>query len=161
MVEATDVHPFRAAWETRDLVAWADALAPDVVADSPMLTTPFAGRDTVVELYSVLFETLADFQINHELGDGDARAFFWHATAGNRRIEGVDLVRINEAGKVCQITVWIRPLVAIAAFGSAVAPPLAAKRDRLRGQLARLISAPLRWVMALVDLIAPRLVKTS
>lgn len=154
----SDLHPFRAAWETRDLEGWASALAPDVVAYSPMLTAPFAGRETVVELYGVLFEALDDFEITHELANGDWRAFFWRATAGHRRIQGADLIRIDDVGKVTELTVLIRPLVDIAAFGSAVGPPLAGKRGPVRRLLVQLISLPLRWMMIVVDVVAPRLV---
>jgi SnoaL-like domain len=154
-----DVHPFRNAFQTRDLDAWSDALADDVVAHSPIFTTPFAGRDSVLELYSVLFEALGDFEITDELANGDSRAFFWHADLGRRKIQGVDLVRVDRQGKIAEITVLIRPLVDIAAFGSTVGPPLARKRGAIRGVLVRLISAPLGWMMALVDAIAPRMVQ--
>jgi hypothetical protein len=49
-----DLHPFRALWETRDLDAFADALAPSVVLHSPILEAPFNGREAVIELYDVL-----------------------------------------------------------------------------------------------------------
>jgi hypothetical protein len=39
------IHPFRAFWETGDLGAWIDALEPDVELQSPVLTTPFRGRE--------------------------------------------------------------------------------------------------------------------
>lgn len=152
------VHPFRAAWETRDLAAWTEALAPDVVAYSPMLTAPFKGADTVAELYGVLFQTLGEFEITNEFAEGDASAFFWCADLGARRIQGADLVRVDEHGKVVEVTVLIRPLVDIAAFGSAVGPPLASKRGPVRGFLARLVGFPLQMLMSFVDAVAPRLV---
>ena len=155
---AGDVHPFRAVWETHDLEAWTGALASDVVAYSPMLTTPFEGVDTVVELYGVLFEALGEFEITHEFIDRGSSAFFWRANLGARRIRGVDLLQVDQRGKIVEISVWIRPLVDIAAFGSAVGPRLARKRGPVRALLARVVGAPLGMIMALVDAVAPRLV---
>jgi SnoaL-like domain len=156
--KAPEVHPFRAVWETHDLAAWTKALAPDVVAYSPMLTTPFKGVNTVAELYGVLFEALGEFEITHEFIDGGSSAFFWRANLGARRIRGVDLLQVDEGGKIVEISVWIRPLVDIAAFGSAVGPRLARKRGPVRAFLARVVGAPLGMILALVDVVAPRLV---
>jgi hypothetical protein len=155
---AADVHPFRAVWETHDLEAWTDALASDVVAYSPMLTTPFKGADTIAELYGVLLEALGEFEITHEFKAGESSAFFWRANLGARRIQGVDLLQVDERGKITELSVWIRPLVDIAAFGSAVGPRLARKRGPVRALLARVVGAPLGMILGLVDAIAPRLV---
>ena len=155
---AADVHPFRAVWESHDLEAWTDALASDVVAYSPMIKTPFKGADTVAELYGVLFETLGEFEITDEFIGGESSAFFWRANLGARRIQGVDRLQVDERGKIVEISVWIRPLVDIAAFGSAVGPRLARKRGPVRAFLARVVGAPLGMILALVDAIAPRLV---
>jgi hypothetical protein len=153
-----DVHPFRAVWETHDLEAWTEALASDVVAYSPMLKTPIDGVDTVAELYGVLFEALGEFEITQEFTDGWSSAFFWRANIGTRRIQGVDLLQVDQRGKIIEISVWIRPLVDIAAFGSAVGPRLARKRGPVRAFLARVVGAPLGMILALVDALAPRLV---
>jgi hypothetical protein len=159
MPDSMDVHPFRTAFRTRDLDAWSDTLGADVVAHSPIFKSPFVGRETVVELYGVLFDALGNLEITDELANGDSRAFFWRADVGHRKVQGADLLRVDADGKIVEITVLIRPLVDIAAFGSAVGPPLARKRGRVPAILVKLISAPLGWMMALVDVIAPRLVQ--
>lgn len=125
-----DVHPFRAAWQTRDLDVWIDSLAPDVVLHSPIIQSPFEGREAARELFAVLFERLGDFEITHEFAAGDSHAFYWRATGAGRRIEGTDLIRTNQDGKIDEITVFMRPLVSIGAFAVAVGPALAASRGR-------------------------------
>jgi hypothetical protein len=158
MSATSDIHPFRAAWQTRDLDAWANELSPDVVAYSPMLTMPFAGRETLVELYGVFFQHFEDFEITHEFQDGEWSAFFWTATAKSRTFQGSDLIRLNAEGKVVEVTVLIRPLVGIAAFGAATGPPIARRRGILWAFLTRLISTPLGLLMRLVDVVAPVIV---
>jgi hypothetical protein len=150
-------HPFRSAWETRDLDAWMDALTPDVVLHSPVIRTPFVGREAAAELYGVLFETLGRVELTHEFTSGDTHAFFWLADAAGTRIEGADLLRFNDRGKIYEVRVLIRPLVGIGAFAAAAGPPLARRRSRARGLVLELLTVPLRWMFAAVDLIASRL----
>jgi hypothetical protein len=156
-----DAHPYRLAWQTRDLDAWADALAPDVVMNSPVFRAPFEGRDAAVELFGVLFDALGPVTITHEFADGDSRVFFWHADIGGRDVAGLDLIRSDEHGEICEITVLIRPLVGIAVFAAAVGPPLAAKRGRLRGLVVRLLTAPLTLMFAVIDRVASRLTQLA
>src|SRR3954464_5925424 len=83
-------HPFRRAWETRDVDAWAAALADDVVVHSPVITSPFAGRAAVRELYEVLFAAFGRVDIFAELTGGDARMFSWRGEMGGRLVAGED-----------------------------------------------------------------------
>lgn len=152
------VHPFRALWLTRDLDRWTQALAPDVLLHSPVFSALFEGRDAAIELYSVLLDKLVGFEITHEFREGDFDVFFWHADIGRAGgIEGVDLIRSDEHGKVCDVKVMIRPLANIAIFADAVGPPLAAKRGRLRGLLVGLLSMPLVPLFIIVERVASRL----
>jgi hypothetical protein len=154
-----DVHPYRAAWLTRDLDTWAQALAPDVVLHSPILSAPFEGRADAIELFGVLFDELGEVQITDELSDGDVHAFFWHVQIGAKSVEGVDLLRCNERGEISEIRVLIRPLPDIALFAAAIGPALAAKRTPIRGLLARLMILPLRAILTLADTISARLIQ--
>jgi hypothetical protein len=49
MPSAVADHPFRAAWATRDLDAWIEALSPDIVLRSPVVRGPFRGRSAAAE----------------------------------------------------------------------------------------------------------------
>lgn len=151
-------HPFRTAWRTRNLDEWIDGLSADVVLHSPVVRKPFRGRSAARELYGVLFETLGEVEITSELTSTDnTRAFFWQADVGGRRIEGTDLLRYDEHGKVAEITVMIRPLVSIAIFASAIGSPLAAKQSATRSALGRLLTLPLKGIFTLIDVTASRL----
>lgn len=150
-------HPYLTAWRTRDLDRWGDALAPDVVMHSPILRRPFAGREAAVELFGVLFDVLEEVEITGGFVEGDSHVFFWKANVGVSRIEGVDLIRSNQEGKICEIKVMIRPLVDIATFAAAIGPPLAAKRGAGRALLLRFLSLPLRAILLAADAVASRL----
>jgi hypothetical protein len=151
-------HPFRAFWETGELGVWIDAMAPEVVLHSPLITAPFRGRRSAAELYGVLFDRLDGFEAVDEFSTGPSYVCFWRADVGGRRIEGADFIRSNAQGKIDEVRVLIRPLVSIAAFAQGVGPPLAAKQGRLRGVLVGLFNIPFRFVAVLTDVVAPRLV---
>ena|SRR5947209_8105756 len=152
-------HPFKTAWRTRDIYSWTDALAPDVVAHSPLLKAPFKGRETVAALYRVFFAEFGELRVTDEFGDGHTHAFFWRADVKGRVVEGADLVRSNEAGEVIEIRVLIRPLVDIATFAAATGGPIARQSGRLRGVFARALTTPLKGFLALTDAVATRIVR--
>jgi hypothetical protein len=154
-----DDHPFRAAWRTRELDTWIEALSQEVVLHSPVVRTPFRGRAAATELYGVLFEIFGEVVITGELADADSHAFFWQASIGGRVIEGADLLRYDEQGKIAEVRVLIRPLVDIATFAAAIGPPLAARRSPVRGALVRLLMLPLKGLLSIADIVASRLIE--
>jgi hypothetical protein len=153
-------HPFRAAWRTRDLDAWIEALSLEVVLHSPVIRTPFRGRSAAKELFGVLFTEFGEMGIVSEFAGADSHAFFWQADVGGRRIEGADFLSYDEDGKIAAISVLIRPLVDIAVFASAIGPPLAARRSPSRGVLVRLLTLPLRLILTAADSVASRLIQS-
>jgi hypothetical protein len=150
-------HPYRTAWETRDLGGWLAALSEDVVLNSPLLRSPFVGRAAAAELFAVLFSRLERVEITHESAADDVHVFAWRAEARGRPVEGADFIRRGADGLIEEITVFIRPLVALGDFGAAVGPALARERGRGRAALSLLLSPALRLVLALSDAAASRL----
>jgi len=153
-----DEHPFRAAWRTRDVDTWVDALSPDVVLRSPVVTGPFRGRAAARELFGVLFATFGELEVTDELRDGSTHAFFWRGELAGRSIEGADLLRYDAEGKVVEISVLIRPLLSTAVFASAIGPRLASRYGCARGVIVRLLTLPITAMLALADVLAPRLI---
>lgn len=160
--DPVEVHPYRMLWQTHDLDAWADALTPDVTIYSPIFRADslFSGREVAIDLYGVLLDVLVGLKITSELHDDDLSVFSWHAEiGGGDGVEGVDFVRSDKHGKVCEIKVMIRPLVGIAVFAKAVGPLVAAKRGKLRGPVVRMLTLPLPAMFAAIDKIALVLLK--
>ncbi len=156
---STSRHPYRHFWETEDLRMWEEALAPDVVIHSPILSSPFLGRAAAVELFGVLLEALDDFELGHESADSGRHVFSWSAMVSGRKIEGCDFIAMGDDDRISEITVLIRPLVGIGAFASAMGPPLAARRSVFRAVLARVMSVGLRGFLALADATSTWLVR--
>ena len=152
-------HPFRVALRTRDLDAWMQELSPEIKVLSPFTSAPLAGLATARVLFGILFETLGEVKLTNEYADADSHAFFWQGYIGGRTIESVVRLRYDEHGKVAEIKVLIRPLVALVVFASVVAPQLAATRGPTRGVLVRLATIPLKVIVTLIDNAASRFVR--
>ena len=107
---------FRAAVESGDIGAVTELLAADIVFHSPVTFHPFVGRDTVVGLLEQVAQVFEDFRYTDELQTGDAHALIFRATVGDRELEGLDLLRFDEQGLICDFTVMLRPLSGLIPF---------------------------------------------
>ena len=119
-------HPFREAVEGKDLELLRDALRDDVVLHSPTTHRPFEGRDTVMFILGHVVEMLEDFRYTGELADGTAHMLRFEARVGDRQIEGVDLLDLDDDGKVSKLTVIMRPISGVTRFNEAMGGRLAA-----------------------------------
>jgi SnoaL-like domain len=117
------MHAFRAAVEARDHAAMTAALAPDIRFHSPVAHRPFAGRDAASGVLAAVLDTFEDFSYTDELeGPGGTLALVFSARVGDKRVQGLDLLRLDGDGLIEELTVMIRPLSGILALGEAMAP---------------------------------------
>jgi hypothetical protein len=132
----TAVDRFRTAVERRELDALSELFTEDVRLYSPVKFRPFEGRDQVLGLFGVLLRTFEDFRYVGRL-DGaaqtladDARppaaVLLFRATVAGREINGIDLLHVDPAGLIREITVMVRPQSAVQALGEAVLAGLVA-----------------------------------
>lgn len=115
---------FKAAVEDRDTSAVAASLAEDVVLHSPVLSRPFAGREIVAHVLSLVDDLLEDFVYTRELHGEREAALFFKAKVGSREIEGVDLLGLDADGLVERLTVSMRPMTALTTFSDEMASRL-------------------------------------
>lgn len=118
------VNPFRTAVEARDLDAMKAALADDVVFHSPVTFKAFTGRDDVGAVLGVVFGLFEDFRYTDELEEGSVGGLVFRARVGDREVEGLDLLRLNDAGEIADFTVMVRPLSGVIALAEGVGPRL-------------------------------------
>jgi hypothetical protein len=118
-------HEFRRAVELHDRELIRAVLAPGVVVHSPVTARPFEGKEVVTKLIYAARAGVDGFVYTDEiLADGVAGLIFRGKIKG-RPAEGIDLVRLDDAGLVADLTVMIRPLFAGAAFNEVMAPVVA------------------------------------
>jgi len=153
-------HPFPAAVVAGDLARIRDTLTSDVVLISPITSRfRFEGRDQVEELFSVVLETFQHIEVFEEFGSGDRRVVAWRAHVGKQRVEGTDILHLDEQGKVRELRLFIRPLPGLATATATLGPRLARRRSRLRGAAVAAIARPMAFMIRGGEGIAPRLVR--
>jgi len=113
-------HPID-AWHAlakdRNPRALAALLADDVVFHSPVVHTPQRGRAVATQYLSAALLILGNdsFRYVREIrGERDALLEF-ELALGDVQVNGVDLIRWNDAGRITDFKVMIRPLKAMQA----------------------------------------------
>jgi hypothetical protein len=109
-------HPFRVAAEAKDPELLTATLREDVVLHSPILFRGFEGRDVVSQVLTHVAATLEDLTYVDELVGERTVCLRFKANVGDRELEGIDFLELDEDGKVAELTVFMRPLSAINAF---------------------------------------------
>lgn len=119
-------HPFRRAAESKELDLLAETLREDVVLHSPVLFRGFEGRETVIAVLTHVAATLEDLTYIDELTEGDSVCLRFKAKVGDRELEGIDFLELDEEGRVRELTVFMRPFSALTSFNERMAARLGA-----------------------------------
>jgi hypothetical protein len=109
-------HPFRVAAEAKDLELLTETLREDVVLHSPILFRGFEGREMVSQVLTHVAATLEGLTYVDELAGEGTVCLRFEANVGDRELEGIDFLELDENGKVAELTVFMRPLSAITTF---------------------------------------------
>ncbi|MEU9715580.1 nuclear transport factor 2 family protein [Streptomyces sp. NPDC047976] len=121
---------FRAAVEKRDLAALDELFTDDIRLYSPVKFKPFEGKAAVLGLFGVLLRTFEDLRYLGRLdggaettsGGGEAPTVIlpFRALVAGKQIHGIDQLQFDDAGRVKEFTVMVRPQSAVQALGQAV-----------------------------------------
>ncbi|WP_199589443.1 nuclear transport factor 2 family protein [Blastococcus sp. TF02A-26] len=95
----------------------AELLADDVVFHSPVVFTPQRGRDITTVYLQAASRVLngAEFRYAKEVLAGDTAVLEFETSVGGRYVNGVDIIRCDDAGRIVEFRVMIRPLQGIQA----------------------------------------------
>jgi SnoaL-like domain len=119
---------FRAAAESNDFSALDEIFSAAVVFRSPVVFKPYAGRDAVAMLLTAVAQVFEDFRYTEQVETGDTAMLAFSARAGDRELDGIDLLRFDADGKVRELAVYVRPLSGINALAEAMQRMLATGR---------------------------------
>jgi hypothetical protein len=117
---------FKEAVEARDFDAAIECLADDVMFHSPVAHKPFEGKAAVGGVLRAVSETFEDFEYTDELQNGNTHALVFRARVGDKQLQGLDLIRLNDDGLIDDFTVMVRPASGLMALGQAMAPKVEA-----------------------------------
>src|SRR3954464_7678872 len=116
---------FRDAALSGDHPAMVDELAPEVVFNSPVAFLPFEGREAVGQVLGAVMQTFEDFSYTDELEGATAHALVFSARVGEKQLQGIDLLRFDNDGRIREFTVLVRPLSGTIALAEAMGPKVA------------------------------------
>ncbi|MGR8949616.1 MAG: nuclear transport factor 2 family protein [Gammaproteobacteria bacterium] len=112
----------------QDTVLLADLLSDEVVFFSPVVHTPQKGKAITLKYLSAALEVLANdsWAYVSEMHNENRATLEFETVIDGITINGVDLIRWNERGKIVEFKVMVRPLKAIGVLHQKMAEKLAA-----------------------------------
>ena len=104
-------------WDTESIVG---ALADDVVLRVAVHDAPMRGNDTPRFLFSVLAEELGPLHPSAEIIEAPRAVVLFETTIGDQAAQGLNVIDLDDAGRIRELTVFFRPLASLAAIAEAV-----------------------------------------
>ena len=113
------MHPTIKNWHQllnrRDTTGLENLLADDAVFHSPIVHTPQRGKDVTALYLSAAFQVLVNdsFHYVREVEGANDAVLEFAVVIDGVQVNGVDMIRWNEEGKITDFKVMLRPLKAI------------------------------------------------
>ena len=104
-------------WDTEGIVG---ALADDVVIRVAVHDAPMQGKDTARFLFGVLSQELGPLRPSGEIIEGRRAVVLFETAIGDRGAQGLNVLELDGAGSIRDLTVFFRPLESLAAIAEAV-----------------------------------------
>ena len=111
---------FRAAAEAKDFSQLNELASGEVVFRSPVVFKPYEGLAAVTVLLGAVVEVFEDFRYVDQVETGNAAVLVFKARIGDRELDGVDVLRFDEEGKVAEMMVMVRPMSGVQALAEAM-----------------------------------------
>ena len=111
---------FRAAAEAKDFTAVDELFAEDVAFRSPVVFKPYEGRDALRFVLSAVVQVFEDFRYTDQLEDGETATLLFKARVGEREIDGLDVLRFDDDGRIRELMVMVRPMSGMHALAEAM-----------------------------------------
>lgn len=106
--------------DTRDMSILNELLDDDIVFRSPVAYQPYPGKQVVFFILSNVIQIFENFSYHREFysEDGLNVVLEFSANIGDKKLKGIDMIRLNEHGKMVEFEVMIRPKSGIEALAA-------------------------------------------
>ena len=138
------LHPAAAAslvtWhamvERRDLGGLGAITHPDVVFRSPMAFSPYHSAPALQLALTTVLQVFEDFTYHRQLASDDGLnvVLEFSARVGDKNLKGIDFIRFDEAGKIVEFEVMVRPLSGLQALGEQMGARIGRPLTAYKGQ---------------------------
>lgn len=112
-----------------DLSTLPSIVDAEAVFRSPIANKPYASREAVVLVLNTAYQVFENFAYHRQLAtdDGLSVVLEFSANVGDRQLKGIDFIRFNDAGKIVEFEVMVRPLSGLQALGEAMGARIGAQ----------------------------------
>jgi SnoaL-like domain len=118
---------------TGDLSGVAALCAPEAVFRSPVAHTPYRGAGLVAAFLQQAVQAFSDFRYHRTFTSGERDVVLeFSAKVGDKELKGIDMIHFDEAGRIVDFEVMVRPASGLQALGVEMArrmTPLLAARQ--------------------------------
>ena len=148
---------WRTAQETGDIERLLPCLAEDATFISPLTDAfRFHGPRQIADVLKAAAGLIEGIRFHTDVGSGDTRVLVYAATVRGIAVEEAQLLRLDDAGLIRELTFFGRPLPALTAVMTGIAGPML--RDQGRPGMARAITAATAPLAAMTRLGEKRIV---
>ncbi len=116
--------------ETPNVEILHEILHDEVKFHSPFVWKPKLGKALATAILMAATATFQDFRYVREITDENHWALEFEARIGEFSLRGIDLIETNEAGKIIDFEVMIRPANALQLLGAEINRRLTAETSR-------------------------------
>ncbi|HEX7293944.1 MAG TPA: nuclear transport factor 2 family protein [Solirubrobacterales bacterium] len=109
---------FRQAAEAKDFSRGEELFSPDVVFRSPAVFKPYEGLEALGVILGNVAQVFEDFRYVDQVETGDTAVLVFEARVGDKQLNGVDVLRFGEDGKIAEMMVMVRPASGLMALGA-------------------------------------------
>lgn len=112
---------------TGDLQFLDEVLDDHVVFRSPVAYQPYPGKQVVTFILQNVIQIFENFSYHREFyaDDGLNVVLEFSANVGEKKLKGIDMIRFNEAGKIVDFEVMIRPKSGLEALAAQMGQKMA------------------------------------
>lgn len=107
-----------------DTAGLPDLLAPDCVFRSPVAFQPYHGAAKTALVLATAASVFEDFRYQRRFASDNDVGLEFSARIGTVQLKGIDLIRFDDAGKITEFEVMVRPASGLQALGEAMAQRL-------------------------------------
>jgi len=111
---------FRAAAESKDFSAIDEIFSADASFRSPVVFKPYEGREAIAMILGAVVQVFEGFRYTDQTEAGDTATLAFSARVGERELDGIDLLRFDDEGKVRELAVYVRPMSGLSALAEAM-----------------------------------------
>jgi hypothetical protein len=85
-----------------------------------------------------VFGVISDISFYETVGEDErTQVIFWKGRVGGQYLEEANLLRLNDQGRICEMTVFMRPAPGLLALAAGLASSLASRHGRARALAVR------------------------